>query len=135
VAYRAFSEGKWVVVLDENEGKPYHDNGGIIFSSDGSHFAYTAVLSRKQFVVVDGKEGKPYDEINGLTFTPAGNGVAYSAKVDDKEFVVMDGKEGKPYDGIITMGGGRIVFDSLDRLHYLAGEGDVVYLVEEKIVR
>ena len=61
--------------------------------------------------------------------------MAYGAFLNDKWSVVVDGKEGKPYDGIITMGGGRIVFDSPDRLHYLAGEGEGVYLVEEKIAR
>ena len=36
-------------------------------------------------------------------------------------------------DSIVTTGGGRIVFDSPDSLHYLAIKGNIVYLVEEKI--
>jgi hypothetical protein len=44
--------------------------------------------------------------------------------------VVVNGKEGQQYDGIVE---GRIVFDSADSLHYLAGKGADIYLVEERI--
>jgi hypothetical protein len=47
--------------------------------------------------------------------------------------VVIDGKEGKQYDVIITKGGGKILFDSADRFHYLAAKGNEIYLVEEEI--
>jgi hypothetical protein len=43
----------------------------------------------------------------------------------------MSAREGKRYDGIV--GGGRIIFDCADRLHYLAAKGDDIYLVEERI--
>jgi shikimate kinase len=59
--------------------------------------------------------------------------VAYVAKVSDKWFVVVDGKEEKQYDDIVTLGGGKVVFDSEDSLHYLARKGNSIYLVEEKI--
>jgi hypothetical protein len=36
--------------------------------------------------------------------------VAYAAQVGDKMVVVVDGEEGKQYDGIVTTGGGRIIF-------------------------
>lgn len=55
------------------------------------------------------------------------------AKVSDKWFVVVDGKEEKQYDDIVTLGGGKVVFDSEDSLHYLARKGNSIYLVEEKI--
>jgi hypothetical protein len=46
--------------------------------------------------------------------------------------MVVDGKEGKPYDGILIAKEGGI-FDSADRLHYLAVKGADIYLVEERI--
>jgi hypothetical protein len=45
----------------------------------------------------------------------------------------VDGKEGKQYDGIITVYGGKIIFNSPDSLYYLAGKGTSIYLVEEVI--
>ena len=47
--------------------------------------------------------------------------------------MVVDGKDGKKYDGIVTIGGGRIIFDSPDRLHYISVIGSSIYLVEEEI--
>jgi hypothetical protein len=68
-----------------------------------------------------------------FTVSPDSQRVAYVAQLGDKQFVVVDGKEGKQYDNIITMGGGRIVFDSADSFHYLARKGADVYLLEERI--
>jgi hypothetical protein len=59
--------------------------------------------------------------------------VAYGAGVGDKQFVVVDEDEGRQYDGIVTIGGGKIIFDSPDSLHYLAMKGNEIYLVEERI--
>jgi hypothetical protein len=36
----------------------------------------------------------------------------------------------KQYGGIVTLGGGRVVFDSPDNLHYLVLKGNSIYLVE-----
>ncbi len=55
------------------------------------------------------------------------------AQVGNKWLVVVDGVEGKQYDGIVSLGGGRIIFDSPDSLHYLALRDNSVYLVEDKI--
>ena len=65
--------------------------------------------------------------------SPDSKRVAYVAKAGDKWFAVVDGKEGKQYDSILTLQGGGIVFDSSDRLHYLACKGNSIYLVEEII--
>ena len=121
------------MIVDGKEGKPYDGLGDLIFSPDSQRVAYGAQLGDKVFVVVDGKEGKQYDDAGRLIFSPDSQRVAYRAGVGDKQFVVVDGKEGQPYDGIVTIGGGRIVFDSADRLHYLARKGDDIYLVEERI--
>ncbi len=65
--------------------------------------------------------------------SPDSKRVAYAAQVGKKWLVVVDGKEGKQYDGIVTIGGGKIVFDTPTNLHYLALKGDSIYLVEEMI--
>lgn len=119
-------------VVDEKEKKRYHDigTGSLQFSPDGKRFAYTAKSGdgQKRFVIVDGKEEKRYDEISKLNFSPDGKLVAYAAKSGDKWFVVVDGKEEKQYDSIL---GTRIIFDTDSSLHYLAQNGNKIYLVEE----
>lgn len=93
-----------------------------------------SVSGNKWFVVVDGKEGKQYDGIVGSPiFSPDGKRVAYAAVIGDKQFVVLDGKEEKQYDVIITIRGGRIVFDSDERFHYLAVKDNKLYLVEKEL--
>ena len=60
--------------------------------------------------------------------------MAYVARSDRYQFVVVNGKEEKSYDEIFATGEGRkIVFDSPDRLHYLAKKGPAIYLVGKKI--
>jgi hypothetical protein len=95
--------------------------------------AYGAWAGNKWFVVVDGKEEKKYDSIGNLIFSPDSKRVAYAAWAGNKRFVVVDGKEEKKYDGIVTIGGGKIIFDSPDSLHYLAVKGESIFLVEERI--
>jgi roadblock/LC7 domain-containing protein len=129
------SGNKWFVVVDGKEGKQYDGIvGSPIFSPDGKRVAYAAVIGDKQFVVVDGKEGKQYDGIVGSPiFSPDSKRVAYAAVIGDKQFVVLDGKEEKQYDVIITIRGGRIVFDSDERFHYLAVKDNKLYLVEKEL--
>ena len=137
VAYMARVGNKWFVVVDGKEEKQYDSimEGTPIFSPDSRRVAYGARVGNKQFVVVDGKEEKQYDGIGAGTpiFSPDSRCVAYMAGVGNKCFVVVDGKEEKQYDGIVTLGGGRVIFDSPDSLHYLAIKGSSIYLVEERI--
>lgn len=65
--------------------------------------------------------------------SPDSKRIAYVALIDNKWFVVLNGKEGRRYDGIVGIGGGRLIFDSPESLHYLAQKGRSIYLVEEKI--
>jgi len=105
------------------------------FSTDSKCLAYAAKLADKMFIVVDGKEGKQYDGIvkGALTFSTDGGHLAYAAAAGNRQFVVVDEKEGKQYDAIVTTGGGRVIFDSPDSLHYLALRGNSIYLVTERI--
>jgi hypothetical protein len=137
VIYAAIVSNKQFVVVDGKEGKQYDGigKGYLMFSPDSKRVAYGAIAGNKPFVVVDGKEEKQYDEIakGSLIFSPDSKRVAYGAIVGDKQFVVIDGQEKKQYDGIMIIGDGRIVFDSSDRLHYLATNGNRIYLVDETI--
>jgi len=58
--------------------------------------------------------------------------MAFIACADRKWFVVVDGVEGKDYNAVFSAGEGRVVFDSPDRLHYLAIKGQDILLVEER---
>jgi hypothetical protein len=136
-----------VVVVDEKDGKRYagaRSVGAPIFSPDSKRLAYVAQrLSRMPngesrqtlFLVVDGKEEKKYSIARGCTpvFSPDSKRLAYAARMGNKSFVLVDGKRGKRYDRIFTPAGGTIIFDSPDRLHYLAMRGNRIYSVEETI--
>ncbi|MCK5010451.1 MAG: hypothetical protein KAS98_08200, partial [Deltaproteobacteria bacterium] len=57
--------------------------------------------------------------------------MAYPAKAGDKWFVVADGKEGKHH--IVAIGGGKIIFDASDSIHYLAVKDNMIYLVKKNV--
>jgi hypothetical protein len=85
-------------------------------------------------VVLNRKEGQRYDATSGdPTFSPDSRHIAYMAAIGEKCFVVIDKNEGKQYDNIISIGSGRIVYDSVDSLHYLTVQNSCLYLVEERI--
>jgi Tol biopolymer transport system component len=132
LAYIAQDKNRQFVVVDGEEGWQYSSVGAVTFSPDSKRVAYTV---NNQFVIVDGIEGVRYDTIvtDSPTFSPDSQRVAYVAEADNKQFVVVDGMEGKQYDSIVIPNGGNISFDSPDSFHYLACEGDIVYLVEESI--
>ncbi len=101
-------------------------------SPDNRRVAYVAGAGNRMFVVVDGKEGKQYDGVASVPIlSPDSKRVAYADQVGDK-WVVLPVKKGKwPTDEMVKTG--RIIFDSPDSLHYLVVEGNVIYLVEERI--
>jgi hypothetical protein len=52
----------------------------------------------------------------------------------DKQFVVLDGKEGTQYDTVLTNGGGRLIFESVNTLRYMVmKEKKYIYIIEEKL--
>ena len=65
--------------------------------------------------------------------SPDNKRVAGIARVENKWFVVVNENEGRRYDGIVSVRGGRLVFDLPDTLHYLVAKGSDIYLVEERI--
>lgn len=108
---------------------------GSYIYPDSNRMTYFAAVDQKQCIVIDGEKQKRYDGI--LASTPIissdGERVAYGALEDDKWFVVVDGEEQKRYDALITLGGGRIVFNEPGNLYYyLVLKGTNIYLVEER---
>jgi hypothetical protein len=77
VAYVAEKGGKWLVVVDGQEGAEYDGilEGGLLFSPDGQRVAYRAQKGEKWLVVVDGQAGAEYDVIGkgSLVFGPEGD--------------------------------------------------------------
>src|SRR5262249_41214084 len=94
-----------------------------------------ALDADKQVVVVDGRESQAYHDIKTgmLAFSPDSQWLAYGARVDKHWTIVLNGQEGKPYENLISLGGGRLVFDAPDRLHYLVTRGQDIYVVQEQL--
>ena len=102
-----------------------------IFSPDSQRVVFETNDGEVYDLVLDGEETEGYDWIKNITFSPNSNHLLFVARDDGTldEYVVMDGVHRKNYDEIIS----PIYFDSEDSFHYLAIQGDEVYLVEEKI--
>ena len=105
LAYTILRDGKYIVVLDGIEGKPYARNdtpstatvsGGFyylpVFSPDSQHLAYAAQPEYGYCVVLDGVEGKYYEGAvmpKTITFSPDSQHLAYATNI----WIVLDGKE------------------------------------------
>ena len=135
VAYAAQvgARTKPFVVVDGKEEGQYDaiGTGSLTFSPDSTHVAYTVKARDKQFAVVDGREDSRYDQVTAPVFSPNSAHVAYGAKNGDQWSAVVDGKEGPHYDAMLR--GGGIVFDSPDTLHYLAQNGQTIYLIRTPV--
>ena len=125
------------MVLDGQAGKP---NAawvtGPVFSPDSQRLAYAAAVHEaKQVVALDGRESKAYTgiKVGLLAFSPDSRHLAYGAQGDKGWVMVLDDQEGKPYENLLSLGGGKIVFDAPDRFHYLATRGQDIYVVQEQL--
>jgi WD40 repeat protein len=113
LAYTIRRDGKYIVVLDGIEGKPYarYDTyllpspanySGFyylpVFSPDGQHLAYAAQPEDGYCVVLDGVEGKHHEGAvypKTITFSPDSQHLAYTTNI----WIVLDGKEIAPGSG------------------------------------
>lgn len=94
----AAARGPRRVVVDGVEGPSfdYVWSGGLDFSEDGKHFAYTAERGGKRFAVVDGVESAPYERVSQPAFRnykDRGFVVAFDAVRDGKQLLVVNGQE------------------------------------------
>jgi WD40 repeat protein len=133
-----------ITVLDGKEtiytgltGKPI-----LILSQDARRSA--AVVSTESYglaVSVDGSPGKSYKWVSTPVFGPDSKHIVYVAQNDEgKYIVVVDDTEGKAYDKILDRDekgpnvpnkdpSKYVVFDSDTEFHYLAIDGDTLYLI------
>lgn len=103
-------------------------------SPNNKRVSYVIEVDEGLSVLLDGQVGKSYNDIKqSPAFSPDSRHLAYAAAIGKDMFVVVDGKEGDYYNNIITLGGGRVAFDSPDSLHYLALRAKDIYLVEEMV--
>lgn len=95
-AYTAENDGKWLVVIDGNEGERYDDiKTAPIFSPDSGLAVYSAKNEGKEFVVVEGKEGEKYDQVflsegNESVFFRGANTFRYIARKGSSIFLVEE---------------------------------------------
>ena len=103
IAYSQAAEGgsRYVVAGPEGKinGSVYESIRDFVFSPDGRHYAYKALIGDKRVAVMDGSEGQGYDEIYKIVFSSEGRRYAYMADKGGKVVVVVDGREVGPYDG------------------------------------
>jgi len=113
LAYTIRRDGKYIVVLDGIEGKPYarYDTYLLpspasfcgfyylpVFSPDSQHLAYAAQPEDGYCVVLDGVEGKHHEGAvypKTITFSPDSQHLAYTTNI----WIVLDGKEIAPGSG------------------------------------
>lgn len=148
VAWSAEVEDGMLAVLDGMEGRKYESIWGLSFSPDG-RLAYAASDSREEgfvhMAVVDGQEDQTY-RYNGKgegvragpLFSPNGGHVVYIANDGgEAEYTVIDGVRhlnSWSFLGGLNWGeGSPIVFDSDDRLHYLAQNETGIYIIRAEI--
>jgi len=135
ISYIAKKGNKYFVVYNQNEGNLYDKIEEFKFSPDSKSIAYKASLDNKEFIVLGDKEFNRYDNIknNTLTFSPDGKNIVYAVSVNNKDAIVVNNEIINTYDEVITEGGGRIVFDSSSKFHYLILDRGYLYLVEDVI--
>jgi hypothetical protein len=118
------------LVFGDVEGPTVRSYRSLVFSPDGSRYAYVAEKDTDRWVVVlDGVEYGPGGKLEPgstraypkvakgpPTFSPDGKRAAWVAVVDGGYVVVVDGKESRPYDVVMrstldfTPDGEHVVF-------------------------
>lgn len=104
VAYGIVKQGMWYNCVDGVTGQGFDMVAPVSFSTDGTHYAYTAMNGKARFVVVDGvKQEASFNNIKEFTFAEKSGVFAYVGTRDQKDFVVQGGLPNKGYaecDGV-----------------------------------
>lgn len=129
LAYPAQRGEKWLMVIDEKEGKEFDNISAPEFSPDSKKVAYIgwegADENETAVLVLDGKEIIRYKSIHQIVFSPDSKRIAFVGYKGNKPFVVTDSTEGKKYDAI-----SRIAFSPDSKIiAYTAQQNDKCFLV------
>lgn len=104
------------------------------FSKTGKRLIYLGEKDGKKILI---DNGTPLESLDGAVdqFFVSDNEslLAYIAATGEEEMVLVNGVPGNKYETIMTMGGGSILFDGADQLHYIAIKDGKLILVEEKL--
>lgn len=104
------------------------------FSKTGQRLIYLGEKGGKKTLI---DNGTPLESLDGAVdqffVSDDESLLAYIAATGEDEMVLVNGVQGNQYETIMTMGGGSILFDSDDQLHYIAIKDGKLILVEEKL--
>ena len=92
VAWAVEKDGRFRVVHNGHESRPYEAVGNIALSLDGRRCAFGALRDGKWRMVADEKEGAPWSAIQEPVFSPDGAHLAYLAMRGERWHLVVDGK-------------------------------------------
>lgn len=79
----------------EDTVKKYDVTENLLYSQDGTAYAYAALKGKSWFVVANGVEGPAFDRVVSPLFSPDGNRIVYRARKDGKRFVVVADRIGR----------------------------------------
>ncbi|MDP2864061.1 MAG: hypothetical protein Q8N73_00135 [bacterium] len=145
LAYVVEKNGKSVLILDDEESKPYdYIWPDPVFSPDSQKLAYRASDGEKIFIVINNQESQPYFSYpfpcglgtpvyafceTNLIFSPDSKKTAYLIEENGKFYMVVNGKKGKLYDEIVSF---QFSSDS-KYLGYGAQDGKELWWIVEEI--
>lgn len=97
-AYKAFTDDKWMMILDDTTPQsPYDIVGEPVFSDNSEAFAYRAMTGKKWRIVHDGKAHASHDAVSTPYFSPGGKRLAYHAADNNKIKMILDNQVNGPY--------------------------------------
>ena len=122
IAYTAFTEGSWKLILDGDEASPAFDEilpESIVFSKDGKHLIYAVRTFDGWRIMRDGIPGEQaYDSIGTVRVSSDGQRIAFIAGIGAGQVVVDEDVTGQPFDSVsdlcLSPDGARIAYKAID---------------------
>ncbi len=136
VGWTASDGDGWQIFVDGEPVASHHAlvNDSLALGPSG-RLAWAARTEDGGVIVfIDGVPGKRWDALVApLAFSPDGEHVAWGAQLEASQFAVIDDEAGDSWPALVTIGGGRIVWDGPETIRYLAMRDGAIYRVTEKL--